>query len=193
MIGRCGGAPWTGIEAFETRFFAVSHCRSLRGHTFCVNRKYAKNHKRGGDCDFPAPFETPPLNRQRGTVRGSPLIPSKGWQSFSKPASFLYQVYFLQKSLSAMLSIAPTSGGSRRGIAIPLLSLRVRVHRERGSRNTLSLCVSLVTFSTSRKSPHGVTGSSILQKVISESAASLGRTPAPAPFIYTYAACIPTA
>ena len=52
------------------------HCQSLRGHTFCVNRKYAKNHKRGGDCDFPAPFETPPLNRQRGTVRGSPLIPS---------------------------------------------------------------------------------------------------------------------
>ena len=46
-----------GIAAFETRFFAVSHCRSLRGHTFCVNRKYAKSHKRGGDCVFPAPFE----------------------------------------------------------------------------------------------------------------------------------------
>ena len=97
LIGRCGGAPWTGIAAFETRFFAVSHCRSRRGHTFCVNRKYAKNHKRGGDCVFPAPFETPPLNRQRGTVRGSPLNPSKGWQSFSKPASFLYQVYFLHR------------------------------------------------------------------------------------------------
>ena len=129
-----------------------------------MNRKYAKNHKRGGDCVFPAPFESPPLNRQRGTVRGSPLIPSKGWQSFSKPASFLYQVYFLQKSLSAMLSIAPTSGGSRRGIAIPLLSLRVRVHRERGSRNTLSLCASLVTFSASGKSPHGVTSSRFLRK-----------------------------
>ena len=44
------------------------HCRSLRGHTFCVNRKYAKSHKRGGDCVFPAPFETPPLNRQRETI-----------------------------------------------------------------------------------------------------------------------------
>ena len=100
LIGRCGGAPWTGIAAFETRFFAVSHCRSLRGHTFCVNRKYAKSHKRGGDCDFPAPFETPPLNRQRGTVRGSPLIPSKGWQSFSKPASFFVpSLFFAKKSV----------------------------------------------------------------------------------------------
>ena len=44
------------------------------------------------------------------------------------------------------------------------LSLRVRVHRERGSRNTLSLCASLVTFSASRKSPHGVTGSWSLRK-----------------------------
>ena len=169
MMGDAGDTTWTGIAAFETRFFAVSHCRSLRGHTFCVNRKYAKSHKRGGDCDFPAPFETPPLNRQRGTVRGSPLIPSKGWQSFSKPASFfLYQVYFLQKSLSAMLNIAPTSGGSRRGIAIPLLSLRVRVHRERGSRNTLSLCDSLVTFCSHRKSPHGVTRSETLRKAYQE-------------------------
>ena len=48
-----------------------------------------------------------------------------------------------------------------------------------------------VTFCSHRKYAHGVTGSSILQKVISKSAASLGR--APAPFIYTYAACIPTA
>ena len=62
--------------------FAVSDCWSRRGHTFCMNRKYAKNHKRGGDCVFPAPFETPPMNRQRGTVRGSPLIPSEGGQDF---------------------------------------------------------------------------------------------------------------
>ena len=97
---------------------------------------------------------------------------------------------FLQKSLSAMLSIAPTSGGSRRGIAIPLLSLRVRVHRERGSRNTLSLCDSLHTFCSHRKYAHGVTGSSILQKVISKSAASLGRTPVPA--VYLYICCLYT-
>ena len=95
-----GARRGLGIAAFETRFFAVSHCRSLRGHTFCVNRKYAKSHKRGGDCDFPAPFETPPLNRQRGTVRGSPLIPSKGWQSFSKPASFFVpSLFFAKKSV----------------------------------------------------------------------------------------------
>ena len=100
-MGDAGDTTWTGIAAFETRFFAVSHCRSLRGHTFCVNRKYAKSHNRGGDCDFPAPFETPPLNRQRGTVRGSPLIPSKGWQSFSKPASFFVpSLFFAKKSVS---------------------------------------------------------------------------------------------
>ena len=62
------------------------------------------------------------------------------------------------------------SGGIKRGIAIPLLSLRVRVHRERGSRNTLSLCVSLVTFSTARKSPHGVTGSKMLYRAIQKAA-----------------------
>ena len=67
-----------------------------------------------------------------------------------------------------MLNIAPTSGGSRRGIAIPLWLLWVRVHRERGSQNTLSLCVSLVTFSTSRKSPHGVTRSETLRKAYQE-------------------------
>ena len=144
------------------------HCRSLRGHTFCMNRKYAKNHKRGGDCVFPAPFESPPLNRRRETVRGFPSIPSKDGKASANQRRFLYQVYFLQKSLSAMLNIAPTSGGSRRGIAIPLLSLRVRVHRERGSRNTLSLCVSLVTFSTSRKSPRGATGSATLRKTMSQ-------------------------
>ena len=97
LMGDAGDTTWTGIAAFETRFFAVSHCRSLRGHTFCVNRKYAKSHKRGGDCDFPAPFETPPLNRQRGTVRGSPLNPSKRGQSFGYQASFLCQVYFFKK------------------------------------------------------------------------------------------------
>ena len=100
LMGDAGDTTWTGIAAFETRFFAVSHCRSLRGHTFCVNRKYAKSHKRGGDCDFPAPFETPPLNRQRGTVRGSPLILSTGWQSFSKPASFFVpSLFFAKKSV----------------------------------------------------------------------------------------------
>ena len=152
MNGRCGGAPRMGIAAFETRFFAVSHCRSLRGHTFCVNRKYAKNHKRGGDCDFPAPFETPPLNRQRGTVRGSPLIPSKGWQSFSKPESFFVpSLFFAKKSVGNVKHCT-----------------NLRGHRERGSRNTLSLCVSLVTFSTSRKSPHGVTRSETLRKAYQE-------------------------
>ena len=70
---------------------------------------------------------------------------------------------------------------------------RVEVFRRRGKRNPRLLNVSLVTFSTSRKSPHGVTGSSILQKVISKSAAWLGQTPALTPSIYTYAACIPTA
>ena len=70
---------------------------------------------------------------------------------------------------------------------------RVEVFRRRGKRNPRLLNVSLVTFSTSRKSPHGVTGSSILQKVISKSAAWLGRAHALTPSIYTYAACIPTA
>ena len=68
----------------------------------------------------------------------------------------------LQKSLSAMQNIAPAPRGFQRGIAIPLWLLRVRVHRERGSQNTLSLCASLVTFSASRKLPRGAAGSETL-------------------------------
>lgn len=60
-------------------------------------------------------------------------------------------------------SLLPPLGVSKGGRG-PLLSLRVRVHRERGSRKTLSLCASLVTFSASRKSPHGVTRSRSLRK-----------------------------
>ncbi len=45
---------------FLCGLFAVFHCWSLRGHTFCMNRKYAKNHKRGGDCVFPAPLKPHP-------------------------------------------------------------------------------------------------------------------------------------
>ena len=67
---------------------------------------------------------------------------------------------------------------------------RVEVFRRRGKRNPRLLNVSLVTFSTPRKSPHGVTGSSILPKVISKSAASIGRTPAPA--VYLYICCLYT-
>ena len=56
--------------------------------------------KGAGIAFFPAPFETPPLNRQRGTVRGSHLIPSKGWQRFSKPASFFVSsLFFAKKSV----------------------------------------------------------------------------------------------
>ena len=66
LIGRCGGAPRMGIAAFETRFFAVLHCRSLRGHTFCVNRKYAKNHTGRGCFDSPSPCEPSPATTEVG-------------------------------------------------------------------------------------------------------------------------------
>ena len=138
------------------RFFAVFHCGSLRGHTFCVNRKYAKNHKRGGDCVFPAPFETPPLNRPRETIAMVSLGFLPRMAKLRLTSAVFVPSYFSQKSLPVMLNTAPTPGGSRRGIAIPLLSLRVRVHRERGSRNTLSLCGSLVTFCPHRKSPKSI-------------------------------------
>ena len=111
---------------------------------FLYEQKVCKESQKGNRARFP--FES---LQERAKLRLSSVV--------------FVSSLFLQKSLSAMLNIAPSSGGSRRGIAIPLLSLRVRVHRERGNRNTLSLCVSLVTFSTSRKSPHGVTGSRSLQ------------------------------
>ena len=129
--GDTGDAPWTGIAAFETRFFAVSHCRSLRGHTFCVNRKYAKSHKRGGDCVFPAPFETPPLNRQRGTVRGSPLIPSKEGKASANQRRFNASFNISRKEYRQCQTSHQPQGVSKGGRG-PLWLLRVRVHRERG-------------------------------------------------------------
>ena len=69
---------------------------------------------------------------------------------------------------------------------------RVEVFRRRGKRNPRLLNDSLVTFCSHRKSPHGVAGSETLLKG-SPSTPAPGRTPAPTPFIYTYAACIPTA
>ena len=46
------------------------------------------------------------------------------------------------------------------------LSLRVRVHRERGSRNTLSLCDSLHTFCSHRKYARRATGSESMQAAL---------------------------
>ena len=108
-------------------------------------------------------LEPPKRNRAR-----FPFDSLQGMAKLQQTSVVFVLSQFSQESPSAMANTAPTSGGSRRGIAIPLLSLRVRVHRERGSRNTLSLCVSLVTFSTSRKSPHGVTRSETLRKAYQE-------------------------
>ena len=107
-------------------------------------------------------LEPPKRNRAR-----FPFDSLQGMAKLQQTSVVFVLSQFSQESPSAMANTAPTSGGSRRGIAIPLLSLRVRVHRERGSRNTLSLCVSLVTFSTARKSPCGATGSRLLRKVLS--------------------------
>ena len=72
------------------------------------------------------------MNRQRGTVRGSPLIPSKGWQSFGYPASFLMSSSFFAEKAVGNVKHYTNLRGFQRGIAIPLWLLRVRVHRERG-------------------------------------------------------------
>ena len=119
---------------------------------------------------------------------GPAVLPECVWRWSA--AVFCTKFVFAKIAAGNVKHCTNLRGGSRRGIAIPLLSLRVRVHRERGSRNTLSLCDSLHTFCSHRKYAHGVTGSSILQKVISKSAASLGRTPAPA--VYLYMCCLYT-
>ena len=66
------------------------------------------------------------------------------------------------------------------------MSLRVRVHRERGSRNTLSLCDSLHTFCSHRKHAHGVTSSWSLRKAISKRSIpqSISRS------VYLYICCL---
>ena len=119
-------------------------------------------------------------------MRGSPLIPSMGWQDFE----YVVKLITAKKVKKIMaspqgegfgtqqnLNTAPTPGGIKRGSAIPLLSLWVRVHRERGSRNTLSLCDSLVTFCSHRKLPRGASGRETLRKAISKPTA-VRRAPA---------------
>ena len=47
--------------------FGVTNYRSLRGHTFCVNRKYAKNHTGRGCFDSPSPCEPSPATTEVGS------------------------------------------------------------------------------------------------------------------------------
>ena len=68
---------------------------------------------------------------------------------------------------------------------------RVEVFRRRGKRNPRLLNVSLVTFSTSRKSPHGVTGSSILQKSHIKKR-SIARPNSRSRSVYLYMCCLYT-
>ena len=58
MTGQC--------YVLDMAFFGVTDCRSLRGHTFCVNRKYAKNHTGRGCFDSPSPCEPSPATTEVG-------------------------------------------------------------------------------------------------------------------------------
>ena len=113
---------------------------------------------------FPRLLKTSTLEPPKRNRARFPFDSLHGWAKFRlSSVVFRAKFIFAKKSVGKAKHCTISRGVSKGGRG-PLLSLRVRVHRERGSRNTLSLCASLVTFSASRKSPSGATGSWSPQK-----------------------------
>ncbi len=115
LNGRCGGAPWTGISAFETRFFAVSHCRSLRGVTFSTWRKSPKTRTGRGCFDSPSPCEPSPATTEVG-LRSPFWNPLRLVQCLTLPTDFFAKINLVQKTTLVSRSFA-ILGGNQRGTA----------------------------------------------------------------------------
>ena len=105
LIGRCRSAPWTGIAAFETRFFAVSHCGMLRRVTFCANRKSPKSRTGRGCFDSPSPCEPSPATTEVG-LRSPFWNPLRLVQCLTLPTDFFAKINLVQKTTLVSRSFA---------------------------------------------------------------------------------------
>lgn len=115
LIGRCRSAPWTGIAAFETRFFAVSHCGMLRRVTFCANRKSPKSRTGRGCFDSPSPCEPSPATTEVG-LRSPFWNPLRLVQCLTLPTDFFAKINLTQKR-RLIAEALPSLGGIQRGTA----------------------------------------------------------------------------
>lgn len=96
LMGDVGDTTWTGIAAFETRFFAVSHCRSLRGVTFSTWRKSPKTRTGRGCFDSPSPCEPSPATTEVG-LRSPFWNPLRLVQCLTLPTDFFAKINLVKK------------------------------------------------------------------------------------------------
>ena len=137
------------------KLFAEFHCGSLRGVTFCANRKSPKSRTGRGCFDSPSPCEPSPATTEVG-------LRSPFWNPLGVGAVFDVAAYF-----SAKISRASKTALISRNSALPWRESkgnrarflfggsRVEVFRRRGKRNPRLLNDSLVTFCSHRKLPRG--------------------------------------
>ncbi len=105
LMGDAGDTTWTGIAAFETRFFAVSHCRSLRGVTFSTWRKSPKT-RTGRRCfDSPSPCEPSPATTEVG-LRSPFWNPLRLVQCLTLPTDFFAKINLVKKTTLVSRSFA---------------------------------------------------------------------------------------
>ncbi len=153
-----------GIAAFETRFFAVSHCRSLRGVTFSTRRKSPKTRTGRGCFDSPSPCEPSPATTEVG-LRSPFWNPLRMVQCLTLPTDFFAKINLVQKTTLVSRSFAIPWRESKGNRARFLFGgSRVGIQKGRGKRNPRPFCDSLHTFCSYRKYAHGVTRSETLRK-----------------------------
>ena len=102
LMGDAGDTTWTGIAAFETRFFAVSHCRSRRGVTFSTWRKSPKTRTGRGCFDSPSPCEPSPATTEVG-LRSPFWTPLRLVQCLTLPAAIFAKTNLVQKTAALHL------------------------------------------------------------------------------------------
>ncbi len=162
------GGSFLKNAAFLIGFFAATNCRSLRGVTFCANRKSPKSRTGRGCFDSPSPCEPSPATTEVG-------LRSPFWNPLG-----MVQCLALPTAFSAKISRALKMAQVSRSFAIPWRESkgnrarflfggsRVGFQKGRGKRNPRPFCDSLHTFCSYRKYAHGVTSSRSLQNNYTE-------------------------
>ena len=99
----------------ECGSFAVTDCRSLRGVTFCANRKSPKSRTGRGCFDSPSPCEPSPATTEVGLR--SPFWNSlRLVQCLTLPTDFFAKINLTQKR-RLIAEVLPSLGGIQRGTA----------------------------------------------------------------------------
>ena len=150
------------------KLFAEFHCGSLRGVTFCANRKSPKSRTGRGFFDSPSPCEPSPATTEVG-LRSPFWNPLRLVQWLTLPASIFAKTNLVQKTALDSRSFAILWRESKGNRARFLFGgSRVGFQKGRGNRNPRPFCDSLHTFCSHRKYARGATGSATLRKTVSQ-------------------------